>query len=65
MGNTARAKMAEAQKKRWQAFHKKQAPKAVVKTTAPKRRLSAATKAKFAANLKKARAAKAAKRAVA
>ena len=47
----------DAQKKRWAAFHAEQEPKAAK----PKREMSAATKKKLAANLAKARAAKAAK----
>ena len=48
----------DAQKKRWAAFHKGQ--KAAAK---PKRKISTAAKAKLAANLAKARAARAAKKA--
>ncbi len=47
----------DAQKKRWAAFHAKEGPKAAK----PKRKMSAATKKKLAANLAKARAAKAVK----
>ena len=49
----ARKRIAQAQKKRWAAFHAKKA--------GPRRVMSPATKAKLAANLAKARAAKAAK----
>jgi hypothetical protein len=45
----------DAQKKRWAAFHAKEEPKAAK----PKRKMSAATRKKLAANLAKARAAKA------
>jgi hypothetical protein len=65
-----KAAMKEAQRKRWAAFHAVQQtekPKPAAKKTAltkaaPKRKLSAAAKAKLVANLKKARAAKAAKK---
>ena len=66
---TGRKRIAEAQKARW-ALQKKAAPGtkdapakkiAPATKTAPKRKLSPATKAKLVANLKKARAAKAAK----
>jgi hypothetical protein len=59
-----RKRIAEAQKARW-ALQKKAAPakKAALATkTTPKRKLSPAAKAKLVENLKKARAAKAAKR---
>jgi hypothetical protein len=49
--------IADAQKKRWAAFHKAQ--EAAAK---PKRKLSPAAKAKLVANLAKARAARAAKK---
>ena len=63
MSAAARARIAEAQKARWESFHKQQEPTAPTRKSAPKRKLSAAAKAKLVANLKKARAAKAAKRA--
>ena len=52
----ARKRIAAAQRKRWAAFHTKQTPK---------RKLSPAARARLVANLKKARAARAAKRKVA
>jgi hypothetical protein len=55
----AKRRIAAAQRKRWAAFHADQ--KGRIKTTAPKRKLSAAAKAKLARNLAKARAAKATK----
>jgi len=65
MSAAAKKRIAEAQRKRWEAFHKqhgqKTATKAAVAPTKPKRKLSAAAKAKLVANLKKARAAKKAK----
>jgi hypothetical protein len=56
-------RIADAQKKRWAAFHAKQkAPTKAAKTAvAPRRKLSPAAKAKLVANLAKARAVKAAK----
>ena len=65
MSAASRARIADAQKARWQAFHKQQEPTAPTKKSTPKRKLSAAAKAKLVANLKKARTAKAAKRAAA
>jgi len=56
----ARARMAEAQRKRW-AASRGESVNAKAEPVKPKRRLSAATKARLAANLKRARAAKAAK----
>ena len=55
----------KAQKKRWAAFHRQQkSEKPAAKKAAPKKRtLSPEAKAKLAANLAKARAAKAAKKA--
>jgi len=64
LSSAARARISEVQRKRWEEFHKKQAPKTAQKIKA-KRRLSAATRAKLIANLTKARAAKAAKKAAA
>jgi hypothetical protein len=55
----ARKRIAAAQKARWAAFHAKQG--APAKKAAPKRKMSPAARAKLAANLAKARAAKAAK----
>jgi hypothetical protein len=66
MSAAGRKAIAAAQKKRWAAVHKEGAPPkkaASVKKTAPKRKLSPAAKAKLVENLKKARAAKAAKKA--
>jgi hypothetical protein len=60
----ARARIAEAQRKRWAAVHKQRGqkpPAAIATARKPKRRLSAEARAKLVANLKKARAAKAAK----
>jgi hypothetical protein len=54
----------EAQKKRWAAFHAKQG-KPAKKAATKKRTLSPEAKAKLAANLAKARAARAAKKAAA
>ena len=59
MSAAARKRIAEAQKKRWALFHSKHS--APARKTGPKRKLSPAAKAKLAANLAKARAAKAAK----
>ena len=64
MSAAAKKRIADAQKKRWAAFHAKQgkpAAKAVVKS-APKRKLSPERKAALVANLAKARAARAAKK---
>lgn len=61
-------RIAAAQKKRWAEFHakaEKPARKVAVKKAAPKRKLSPARKAALVANLAKARAAKAAKKAAA
>jgi hypothetical protein len=64
MSAAARKRIAEAQKKRWRAFHaQKKAATGGAKKMAPKRELSPAARAKLAANLAKARAAKAAKKA--
>ena len=57
LSKTALKHIRDAQKKRWAAFHAKEGPKAAK----PKRKMSAATKKKLAANLAKARAAKAVK----
>jgi hypothetical protein len=59
----ARKRIAAAQKKRWAAFHRSKAEKPAPKKAAAKRKLSPAAKANLVANLKKARAAKAAKKA--
>jgi hypothetical protein len=59
MSAAARRRIGAAQRKRWKEFHAK-TEKPASKRAAPKRRLSAATKAKLVANLVKARAAKAA-----
>ena len=59
---SARRKMALAQKARWSKIRGEAEPtQAAAPPTKPKRKLSAAAKAKLVANLKKARAAKAAK----
>ena len=57
MSEAGRRAIALAQKKRWAAVHK------AAKKAAPKRKMSPAAKAKLVANLAKARAARAAKRA--
>jgi hypothetical protein len=63
MSAAARKRIADAQKKRWAAFHKqKAAPKATAKKAGPKRKMSAERKAAIVANLAKARAARAAKK---
>jgi hypothetical protein len=59
MSAAARRRIAAAQRQRWAAFHADQ--NSGTAKTAPRRKLSAATKAKLVANLAKARAAKAAK----
>ena len=56
MSAAAKQRIAAAQRKRWAAFHAEQKG-----GVAPKRMLSAAARAKLAANLAKARVAKAAK----
>ena len=56
----AKRKMAAAQRRRWAAFHTAQ-NRGTAKGIAPRRKLSAAARAKLARNLAKARAAKAAK----
>lgn len=61
----ARKRIALAQKKRWAAFHAKTGKPAGAKKTEAKRTLSPARKAALVANLAKARAARAAKRAAA
>jgi hypothetical protein len=66
MSASGKRRIAEAQKKRWRKFHAKQkAASATPKKAAPKRKLSPARRAALAANLAKARAAKAAKKAAA
>jgi hypothetical protein len=60
----ARKRIASAQKKRWKEFHQQKA-EAQTATAAPKRKLSPARKAALVANLAKARAAKAEKKAAA
>jgi hypothetical protein len=70
MSAAAKKRIADAQRKRWAAFHKAKAgaAKPKLKATshaAPKRKLSAAAKAKLVTNLAKARAARAAKAAAA
>jgi hypothetical protein len=62
MSPAAKKRIAAAQKKRWAEFHAK-SQKPAVKKAAPKRKLSADARAKLAANLQKAREAKAAKKA--
>jgi hypothetical protein len=60
----ARARIAEAQRQRWAAVrkqHGQKLPAAIATARKPKRKLSAEARAKLVANLKKARAAKAAK----
>jgi hypothetical protein len=59
MSAAAKRRIAAAQRKRWSAFHAEK--KSGSAKTAPKRKLSAATRAKPAVNLVKARAARAAK----
>jgi hypothetical protein len=59
MSPAAKRRIAAAQRKRWAAFHADQ--KGGSAKAAPKRKLSGAARAKLAANLAKARAAKAAK----
>jgi hypothetical protein len=59
-GALERARIAEAQRKRWAAL-KGQPEPVTPEGSKPKRKLSAAAKAKLVANLKRARAAKAAK----
>jgi hypothetical protein len=66
MSAAARKRIAEAQKKRWAEFHAmKKGHALTAKKAAPKRKLSPARRAALAANLAKARAAKAAKKAAA
>jgi hypothetical protein len=60
----ARKRIAAAQKKRWMEFHNQEAVARKTKA-APKRKLSPARRAALAANLAKARAAKAQKKAAA
>jgi hypothetical protein len=59
----ARRRIAAAQKKRWAAFRKGNAATTAVTKPKPKRKLSPARRAALIASLKKARAARAAKRA--
>jgi hypothetical protein len=54
MSAAAKRRIAAAQRKRWAAFHADQ--KGGTTKTAPKRKLSGATKARFARNLAKVRA---------
>jgi hypothetical protein len=68
MSAAARKRIAVAQKKRWAEYNKKKAEgskpaakKATAKNAAPRKKMSAARKAALVANLKKARAARAAK----
>lgn len=56
----ARKRIAAAQRKRWAAVHARE--RGVARKAAPKRKLSPAARAKPLANLKKARAARTAKR---
>lgn len=69
MSAAAKKRIADAQKKRWAAFHAqkgKAAGKTVaVKKAAPKRKMSPERRAALVANLAKARAARAAKRSAA
>jgi hypothetical protein len=59
MSAAAKRRIAAAQRKRWSAFHAEQ--KGGTTKTGPKRKLSAPARAKLAANLAKARTARAAK----
>ena|ERR1017187_4184769 len=67
MSAAAKKRIADGQKKRWAAFHAKGAKPATrqvaVKKAAPKRKMSPERRAALVANLAKARAARAAKRA--
>jgi len=65
MSAAARKRIAAAQKKRWAAFHAKAgAPKPATQSAKqPRRKMSPEAKARLVANLAKARAAKAVKRA--
>ena len=64
MSAAARKRIAAAQKKRWAAFHAKAGTvKPAKRAKAPKRTMSPAVKARLVANLAKARASKANKRA--
>ena len=63
MSVAARKRIAEAQKKRWAAFHAKAA--SAKKAEAPKKKISPARRAALVASLIKARAARAAQRAAA
>jgi hypothetical protein len=67
MSAAAKERIADAQRKRWAAFHAKagKPAKSAAVTKAPKRTLSPERRAALAANLAKARAARAAKRAAA
>jgi hypothetical protein len=67
MSAAALRRISLAQKKRWAAFHakKSKAEKPAAKKTAVKKKMSPERKAKLVANLAKARAARAAKRAAA
>jgi hypothetical protein len=61
MSAAARKRIADAQRKRWAAFHAQAGAGAKKKAPAKKRTLSPEARAKLAANLAKARAARAAK----
>ena len=62
MSAAGRKAISDATKRRWKVFHAaQQEKKPAVKKAVPKRKLSPAGKAALAANLAKARAAKAAK----
>ena len=64
MSAAGRKAISDATKKRWAAFHAaEKVEKPATKAAMPKRKMSRATKAKLTANLAKARAAKAAKKA--
>ena len=64
MSAAGRKAISDATKKRWAEFHAaEKAEKPAAKAARPKRKMSRATKAKLTANLAKARAAKAAKKA--
>src|ERR1017187_8806991 len=67
MSAAAKKRIADGQKKRWAVFHaqggKKATRQVAVKNAAPKRKMSPERRAALVANLAKARAARAAKRA--
>jgi hypothetical protein len=63
MSAAAKKRIAAGQKKRWAAFHANDTKPVAAKKAAPKRKMSPERKAALVANLAKARAARAAKRA--